>query len=95
MSKVELSTRKYKTFDRSNGRTGQIIVVANDDDRSVEVECVDQEEFDFSKVPLKQKVLFEADPVYRFQKSLSKNGKEFYLNYVTLLLKSCDDIEID
>lgn len=95
MSKVELSTRKYKTFDRSNGRHGQIIVVSNDDDRSVEVECVDQEEFDFSKIPLKQTVSFEADIIFRFQKSLSKNNKEFYLNYATLLLKSCDDIEID
>lgn len=95
MSKVELFTRKYKTFKRNNGNTGQIIVVANDEDRSVEIEAVDQEEFDFSKVPIKTNVTFEADIIFHFQKSLSKNNKEFYLNYATLLLKSCDDIEID
>ena len=93
MSKIKLNVNKVKTFPRSNGRTGQVVVVVSDNNRNVEVSAVDKEEFDFSNIP-SGLVEFDFSPVFNFQKSLSKNDKQFYLNYLTVVLNSCNDIEI-
>ena len=92
-SKIKLNVVKVKSFPRNNGRTGQTIVVLSDNNRNVEVSAVDKEEFDFSSVPTGL-VEFDFAPQFNFQKSLSKNDKTFYLNYLSVVLNSCNDIEV-
>ena len=94
MSRIKLNVKEVKTFDRSNGRVGQVVVVLNDSNRKVEIDAVDAEEFDFSNIPTGE-VEFEFKPVFHFQKALSKNDKQFYLNYLSVILTSCNDIEIE
>lgn len=94
MLNVNLLVKKYNSFDRSNGQHGQVITVAING-RNVNVESVDKEVFDFSFLKPDKAYDFEFDVIHRFNKALSKNDKSFYLNYLTLVLKSCNDIELD
>lgn len=96
MSNVSLLVKNYKTFDRSNGRHGQVLTVSVKEGHTVDVDCVDKEEFDFSSIKYDTTYSFEFDVVHNFRKALSKNKKEFFLNYLTIVLKSCsNDIELD
>lgn len=94
MSNVNLLVKKYNSFVRSNGQHGQVITVSIGG-RNVNVESVDKEVFDFSFIKPDKSYDFDFDVIHRFNKALSKNDKTFYLNYLTIVLKSCNDIEID
>lgn len=98
MFDVVLSVDNYKSFERSNSRHGQILTVKIGG-RTIDVECVDKEDFDFSKLKYDSEYTFRFVPLHRFRKALSKNGKEFYLNYLTFCLTEClgtqEDIELD
>lgn len=94
---VCLFVTNYKSFERSNSRHGQILTVEING-RTVDVECVDKEDYDFSKLKYNSNYVFKFEPLHRFRKALSKNGKEFYLNYLTYYLTdmiSKNDIELD
>lgn len=93
-SVVNLFVTNYKCFDRSNSRHGQILTVKIDG-RTVDVECVDKEDFDFSGLIYNSEYKFRFVPIHRFRKALSKNGKEFYLNYLTYNLTECLDIQLE
>lgn len=94
MSNVNLTVKKYSSFNRSNGQHGQTLTVSIDG-RNVNVDCVDKEVFDFSFVTADKSYNFGFDVIHKFNKALSKNDKTFYLNYLTFVLNSCDDIELD
>lgn len=95
MSKISLFVRDYKVFDRKDGRHGQTLTVANDRGYSVEVSCVDREEFDFSKIPMNTTVDFDFKTTFRFVKAMSKNDKPYNYSFISIELVSCDDIEIE
>lgn len=50
--KVVLSLHglRYQSFTRKNGRTGQKLIILDDNWNKVEIECVDKEDFDFSEL---------------------------------------------
>ena len=87
--KYTLYVKKYKTFERKNGRIGQEIVVRNPDGYSCSIKALDKENIDLSGIPTGKEVTLVLEPDFTVIK-----GERYYQNLLTMIVVDYDDITL-
>lgn len=90
--KMTCYVKKYKSFNRKNGRVGQEVVVRNPDGYSVSLAALDKEIIDLSGIPTGCDVELILEPDFTFIK-----GERYYQNILQLMCVGFNsgDIVID
>ena len=79
--KKKFYVKKYKSFDRRSGATGQEIVVRNPDGYSCSIKCLDKELVDLSSVKVNTEVEFYCDTEFIVVK-----GERYYQNILSVVI---------